>query len=189
MRIHPAVLVCLALSWIGPPAGGDEGQFYVTAKLAKASVERQLELGPLDTFAEDEDGWSAGVGYSFGPHLALQAEYLDLGAVTQTRLCGPPDTLCLSLPPLETDSSALSTTVVGRLPLGPRAAAFGKAGLARLETRASSLGTVESKSDDLEAHFGAGLRLNVWRRLSLLAEYEAVGREVDSVSFGASVEF
>ena len=55
MRIHPAVLVCAALLWIGPAAEGAD-------------------------------------------HLALQEEHLEFGAVTQNRVCGPPDTLCLSAP-------------------------------------------------------------------------------------------
>lgn len=189
MRFHPAALMCIALPWIAPAPGGAEGSFYVTAKLGKASVERQLEPGPLDTVVEDEDGWSAGIGYSFSRNLALQVENLALGAVTQTRICGPPETLCLSAPPLETETNALSTSVVGRLPLGARASAFGKVGLARLETRASSLGSLERKADHLEEHFGAGLSVAVWRRLSVLAEYETVGSDVNSVSVGARFEF
>ena len=106
-----------------------------------------------------------------------------------TRSCGPLDTLCLSAPPLETETNAISTNVVGRMPLGPRASAFGKVGLARLETKASSLGSLESKVDHLKGHFGAGLSLTVWRRLSLLAEYETVGTDVNSFSLGASFEF
>lgn len=188
MRICSGVFVCVAVTCIGPVAGAEDS-FYLTTKLASTSVEREIEIGPFDTVELDEDGWAAGVGYNFNRHLALQAEYLALGAINQTRVCGPPESLCLSAPPLETEIDALSMSIVSRLRLGPRASAFGKVGLARLETKASSLGRLEREADSLEGHFGAGLSLAVWRQLSLLAEYETAGSEVRSLSVGASFEF
>lgn len=189
LRTNPLVLLLVTSLAGGGAAVGADDSFYVQMKLGNTSLDRQLELGPLDTVDTDKDAWSTAVGYNFSRHFGAQAEYLDFGSTVQTRVCGPPESLCLSAPPLETRTEAVSLSVVSRLPLGRRTAAFGKLGLAQVDTTATSLATVEGQGETLKGHWGGGLSVSVWRRLSLLAEYEEAGSDLRNLSLGASFRF
>ena len=188
MRLRLSTLTFVSLLLVCPAVGADDS-YFVTVKLGSTSLDRVQGQGPLDIVRSDPASWVAGFGYRLNRHLAFQAEYLDFGVVDHTPRCGPPDSFCASAPPRTLETDGLSVSVVPQWPLSRHASVFGKLGLARLKTRASSLGQTESELEDDEVHYGAGVRLQVWPRLSLLAEYDAVGNDVSSVSLGASFAF
>ena len=111
MRSRLSTLTVVGLLLVGSAVGADDS-FYVTAKLGR--FDRDLELGPFNSVKTDRDSWVAGFGYRLNRHLAFQAEYLDFGVVDHTRWCGPPEKLCLSLPPvtLETDAGSFASSFV-----------------------------------------------------------------------------
>lgn len=137
-------------------------------------------------FDGDDSAWKAFAGYSFNDSLAVEVSWADIGRqrIEATTLGGNPE-----LPgaySIDRRVHGYGADLVGTLPLSPRFALLGRAGLFRAHTRSDvqvsgNIAFAEGdpadrarrlESDDTVAHFGAGGRWSVTRRLELRLEWE-----------------
>ncbi len=165
---------------------------YVTGKLGTASLDGGLRASLSEIIDGNDTGWGLGVGWRFGRYLALQAEYQDLGEATGTGGdCGPED-LCLTVP-VQSDSSAVTVTVLPQLPLKGGFSLYGKLGFVSWSSDVSEIGDAADRFvddfNDQDLVFGAGLRFQLPGPFGFFAEYESIASRFDTISLGATFGF
>ena len=138
---------------------------------------------------------SYGAGFRFGRHLAVQAEYHDLGSTSGFRsACAFDEPVCIAQAiPVEADSSAISLSVLPHLPLTRRIHLYGKLGVVSWDSDISVLDDLagdffEQRSDE-DLVYGAGLRVELPGPIDGFAEYERIADIFDSVAIGATWGF
>jgi len=169
------------------------------------------------SFDDKDTAWKAFGGYRFGPNLALEASYFDLGAIsTQTAfdiVGGPGGTVSTAR-----DVKGFALDLVAIAPLGERFSLFGRVGAYRAQSEATigisgdaifsdgEGGTTRNKtSHNSNWKAGVGLDWNVARNVALRVEYEryfevgnafAIGTrngtgeaDIDVVTIGAIYRF
>ena len=169
------------------------------------------------SFDDKDTTWKAFGGYRFGPNLALEASYFDLGGIsTQTTfdiIGGPGGTVSTSR-----DVKGFALDLVAIAPLGERFSLFGRVGAYRAQSEATigiagdaifgdgEGGNTRNKtSHNSNWKAGVGLDWNVARNVALRVEYEryfevgnafAIGTrngtgeaDVDVVTIGAMYRF
>ncbi|MBY5990792.1 porin family protein [Ferrimonas balearica] len=140
----------LALSAIlalcsAPALAKDEG-FYIGASLGGATVQQKgNDAIDFPEFDESDFAWKIFAGYQFGPVLAIEGGYVDLGSPSTSRT--------------EIDPYGLDVFVVGGIPLGP-IRGFGKLGGIYWDADGTFDG--QSDSDDgFELAAGVGLEFEL----------------------------
>ena len=136
------------------------------------------------SFDDKDTSWKAFGGYRFGPNLALEASYFDLGGISsQTTfdiIGGPGGTVSTAR-----DVKGFALDVVAIAPLGERFSVFGRVGAYRAQTEATigisgdaifndgEGGSTRNKtSHNSNWKAGVGLDWNVARNVAVRLEYE-----------------
>ncbi len=87
---------------------------------------------------------------------------------------------------------AYSLAFVPQFPLGKRLSVFGKVGAIALETEVSDRDGISDFFEDFDEEdviWGVGLRLQIFGPIQIFYEYEGVGEDFETQSFGASWQF
>ncbi len=194
-RLTRCALLCAVLLAV-LPATAHANPFYLVGKLGNTDTDAELGDSLRQIFAGDDTSSAVGLGIRFGRRIAIQAEYLDLGAVPGGAFaCGPPPGACpLALAaPAEADSKAISVTLLHHLGLSRRLSLYGKLGFVSWDTDVSVLDEAGKRFiddfNDEELVYGAGLRFELPGPIDLFGEYERIGDLFDSVSLGATLGF
>ena len=194
-QITMTAFILLILTAAASTAGA-ENPVYLTAKVGNTSFDTDYDPGDPVNHLIDGDGgsWGLGVGVRLGKHLALQAEYQDLGSAPGVAYPCPDDVFCI-IPevPVEADSSAVSVSVLPQLELGDRFSIYGKLGLALWESDVSEIEvTVLRFNESLDGEdflYGAGLRLLLPGRFGLFVEHERIADLFATTSVGVTYDF
>lgn len=172
-----ASIVCLAAciaapasAQVGAPGSGLYGGFGL------GSADHDIP-GAADN---KDTAWKLFGGYQFNRNVAIEGGYVDLGQVT--------------FPGRSLDSTALTLSAVGSLPMTDQFAFTGKLGIAWAETDVSGFGT----RDSTDPVYGLGLRYDFNKQFGVRGEWERfrlngsplVGKfDADVLSINAIVRF
>ena len=172
-----ASMVCLA-AWFAAPAGAQVSApgagFYGGFGLGSADHD-------VPGAADKEDtGWKLFGGYQFNRNVAIEGGYVDLGRAI--------------FPGTSLESTALTLSAVGSLPMTDQFAFTGKLGIAWAETDVAGFGT----RDSTDPVYGLGLRYDFNKQFGVRGEWERfrlngsplVGKfDADLFSINAIVRF
>ncbi|MCZ8252332.1 MAG: OmpA family protein [Hylemonella sp.] len=173
------------------------------SNIDEGRITSRLLGGGLTVTGMEKDNSDTGYklygGYQFGPHLALEGGYFDLGRFGFNASTTPAGTLHGDI-----RLKGLNLDLVGRLPFTERFSAIGRAGLTYVDTvdRFSSTGAVtvaDPSPDKREGGYkvGLGLQYELSRALALRLEAEryrvndAVGNrgDIDLITVGLVFRF
>ena len=194
-QIYITAFILLTLT-AAASAAGAENPLYLTAKVGNTSFDSGYDPGdPVNYLVDGDDGsWGLGVGVRLGKHLALQAEFQDLGSAPGIGHPCPDDFLCL-IPevPVEADSTAISVSVLPQLELSERFSIYGKLGLAFWESDVSEIEVtpfpVSESLDGEDFLYGAGLRWQLPGSFGLFVEHERIADLFATTSVGVTYDF
>jgi OOP family OmpA-OmpF porin len=173
-----------APGWYAGAAGGASRTDSSLARNREAALSNVVEV--RSDYDGEDGAWRAFAGYSFNDSLAVEVSYADLGRqrIDATTLGGVPQ-----LPgaySIDRRVRGFGADLVGTLPLTPRFALLGRAGLFRAHTRsevalsgniAFAEGNPDDRarrleSDDTVAHLGAGAQWSFSERVQVRLEWE-----------------
>ncbi|HKE95016.1 MAG TPA: porin family protein [Povalibacter sp.] len=140
--------------------------FYIGAGVGKTGIQISDEEVGLD-FDADDTAFKAFAGYQFNRYFAVEMGYFDGGA--------PSDEI--EGIDLSVDTSGLTASVVGMLPIGDVFSLYGKLGMASYDAKvtASFQGFSESeKASEDDTLYGVGAMFDIGERFQLRAEYEVI---------------
>jgi OOP family OmpA-OmpF porin len=145
-------------------------------------------LGGTTTSCSDKDnGWKIFGGYQVNKNFAVEATYIDWGAIKGSGRVG---TIPVNV---SGDATSFGVAAVGILPLNERFSVFGKAGILMTDTSVSAQAGAGSASEDdssTELHIGVGALFNVTERFAIRAEWErATDTKIDMISIGVQFRF
>lgn len=192
MRRLAISLAALGLAALFPAAAAAGGPLYATGAILNAStdIDVQKDFGRL--FKDDDEGWSLGVGFHLGKHLAIEGTYYDFGTAQEDSICSDPEVFCAALvAPSSVDSTAVAVSILPHWPLTEHVSVYGRFGIASWESdvRESFAGASLRNLDDQEFVFGAGVRVAVLGPLGAFAEYSRIADTFETVSLGATLGF
>ncbi len=163
--------------------------------LALATTARAGDIGPYLNFSlgqtgvdpdisdfDEDTSYSLGFGFSFNRNFALEVSYIDFGDLKD------------DIPPVWTLSGdAVTACVIGKIPLNPVAAVYGKLGFAAwdAELKEAGFGTF-FKDDGTDLTIGLGLLLHATDNVSAFVQYQMYefdDLDVDNVSAGIQIGF
>lgn len=153
--------LALALA-CGVSHAADHG-FYLGAGVTQAklnNVGRDFSSSNLNDFKLDNTAWKVIAGFRPLDFLAVEANYDDLG--DEGRTTGGVR--------FNANAKAFAAYAVGFLPI-PIVDVYGKAGLARWETKANATGLFDFDDNGTEFAYGAGVQLHLGSLAGRL-EYE-----------------
>ena len=185
-----ATLVLLA----PPRAMAHDNGLYVSIKYGTTDVDASFGDAFDQVVEGDDDSQTLEAGYRWSPHFAIQGGYHDFGEVPGFGTpCTDDDDVCLPIDiPIEAETTAYSLSFVPQFPLGKRLSVFGKIGAIALETEVNDKSDISDFFDDFEEEdviWGAGLRLQIFGPIQIFYEYEGVGEDFETQSFGATWQF
>lgn len=159
----------LAAAPLAPAAAADNG-FYVGGSLGQANA--NVDEGGVD-FDGDEFGWKVFAGFRPLEWIAVEVAYTDFGSPSET--AGPVR--------VDVETQALSAFGVVFLPL-PVLDLYAKAGLAQIDTKAttSALGGLRFDDDNTDFAWGVGAQIG-FGSLAVRAEYERFESEIGDPDF------
>lgn len=137
---------------------------YIGAAAGKARTGEGC-LGTCDT---TNTTWRAYAGYQFNRHLAVEAGYVDFGKATvSATLAGVPVTSRI-------ETSAWELVGVGLLPLTERFSIYGKLGLFRYESDATTSGAFvgATSASGTEFTLGAGVQYAITSNFAARFEWQ-----------------
>jgi OOP family OmpA-OmpF porin len=182
--MRPFLIACAALAagLTALPARSADNGIYIGASVGAAGVKAD------DSFAGENFDYDAGstgfkliAGWRFLDWLAVEADYVDLGA-GDDKVQGVE---------IETDINGLSVSAVGFLPIGP-VDLFARAGAIDWSADIRAPGFDEVSDDGVDFTWGVGAQFRVWS-LAIRAEYEqfdvADADTVDLISLGVTWTF
>lgn len=180
----------IAALLVAAPAAAQETGFYAGGSLGQATVKDFCEgTGALGIACDDSDtAWKIFGGYQFNPNFALEAGYSQIG---EFDLSAAGDVATV-------DGTALELVGIGIMPVAQRLAVYGKLGIYRGETDASSNFGFSASETNTDLTYGFGVRFDAARNVALRAEwqrYTDVGggdigdSDVDVLSVGVLVRF
>lgn len=193
MKMKLAVLAgaaALAVPAAGMAQTGPESGWYAGGSLGQASAKDACSGVPGASCDDTDTAFRIFGGYQFNRHFAVEAGYVDLGAV-QATAGGFRAT---------TESQAFDFVAVGRLPVGERFAAYGKLGMYFANTDASSdfPGTTGQSKANHDLTYALGLQYDFNRNLGIRGEWQRFQKvgggtvseaDVDLISIGAVWRF
>lgn len=159
-------LLALAAS---PTFADEHSGLYLGAGIGDFSTKFD-DLDDVDIdFDEDSDATKFFGGWRFNRWVAVQLDYTDFGDSEAT----------FDLLNIETETTGLTPSIVGTLPLPGPVEIFAKAGMIfyNLEVTAGGEQLIDESGEDVV--YGAGIGLTVLERLALRAEYEVI--EIDEI--------
>ncbi|MGH8192987.1 MAG: outer membrane beta-barrel protein [Woeseiaceae bacterium] len=202
-----AACVALAL-WTSTASAQVQRGFFASVNIG--SSETSFHPASVARIDDREQSFDVGIGYAFGPYLAIQGTWHDYGQTTGFVVCPPegcmlapgecpPGSVCVVFMqpvPVQVDVSGWSARLTGSLPLGSRFAAFASVGVIDWDTSADAIVTLPDgrRVDDLDDSgndlvYSAGLQWHVSDRWSLQAFYEHVDLDIESSKLGATFRF
>ncbi len=163
MRLPVVAFALLGLMGVGS-ATADEGRgLYLGAGVGQFGLEiDDLEEVTTDTFDSDDTAFKVFGGWRFNPYIALELDYVDLGA--------PDDTL--EDIRFDVDITAFAPYVIGTLPLGIFEI-FAKIGYVFYDVEVSALDQSLDDSDE-DLAYGAGVGVVLFEHLNARLEYEII---------------
>jgi OOP family OmpA-OmpF porin len=147
--------------------------------------------GTTSSCSDKDNGWKIFGGYQVNRNFAVEASYIDWGAINGSGRVG-------AIPVNVTgEAQSFGVAAVGILPLNERFSVFGKAGILMTDTKVSARATSgalssSSSEDDSssELHIGVGALFNVSESFAIRAEWErATDTKIDMISIGVQVRF
>ena len=145
-----------------------------------------------DSNVDDSDtGFKIFGGYTFNENFAVEVSYFDLGEVSGRENFPPFGNVSFAV-----GVSGLNASAVGRLPLTPTFALFGKLGFASYDLDASvsvpGFGSGSDSSSESDLTYGVGGSLSFAQQWEVRAEFEAInvdGGDANMISVGANYRF
>ncbi len=160
-----APFLCLALAWALPAQAAENGWYLVgfggqssASGVSPAQVDQNvedifefagLEIVSLTSEVDDSDtGFGFGGGYRFSDHFAVEAAYVDLGAVDYRADVTVTDGTDQADADVRLDSSGDGPVIsaLGILPIGERFSVFGRVGFSLLNAKGTARITVDGNS-------------------------------------------
>ena len=192
----PSSTALAALSLLLAPssARAHDNGLYVSLKYGTTDVDASIGDAFDQVIDGDDDSQAIEAGFRWSPYFAIQAGYHDFGKVRGFGEPCPDDAeVCVPIEvPIEAETEAFSLSIVPQFPLGKRLSLFGKIGAIALETEVNDQsGVIDffGDIDEQEVIFGAGVRLGIFWGIQVFYEYEWVGEDFETQSFGASWQF
>jgi hypothetical protein len=191
--LSSAALAALVLL-VPTRARAHENGLYVSFKYGTTDVEASIGDAFDQVVDGDDDSQAIEAGYRWSKWFAIQAGYHDFGKVPGFGEPCPDDSeVCVPIEvPIEAETEAFSLSFVPQLPLGQRLSVFVKAGAIALETEVNDTDDVIDFVEDIdeqEVIYGAGVRLGIFWGIQVFYEYEWVGDDFETQSFGATWQF
>jgi hypothetical protein len=176
------------------PGAAHESGLYVSLKLGTTDVDAEFGDAFDKIIDGDDDSKTIEAGFRLGRYWAIQGGYHDFGEAPgfgtpcrdDVEVCIPVDV------PLAAETTAYSLALVPQLPLGQRLSVFAKIGAIALESEVRDADGTRDFFEDFSEEdvlWGAGLRLQIIGPIQLFYEYEGVGEEFETQSFGATWQF
>lgn len=195
MRRSLLTTLYVAAAALAVAPAAEAGPFYFVGKLGSTDTGIDVAGGFTNVLDGDDNSSSFGLGLKLGRHLALQAEYYDLGKVGGFgSACPPEEPACIAVAlPVEADSSAISVTVLPLLEITDRLQGYAKLGFISWDTDVSAVRQqgrefLEEFSDE-DLVYGAGIRLQIPGPVGAFAEYERIADSFDTVAIGVTWGF
>jgi hypothetical protein len=193
--VTSSAAVAALLALIAPPrAQAHENGLYVSFKYGTTDVDASIGDAFDQVVDGEDDSQAIEAGYRWSPYFAIQAGYHDFGQVEGFgEPCADDSEVCIPIEvPIEAETEAFSLSLVPQLPLGKRLSVFVKVGAISLQTEVNDRDDVIEFFEDIdeqEVIYGAGVRLGVFWGIQVFYEYEWVGEDFESQSFGATWQF
>jgi hypothetical protein len=189
-----ALLTAIAL--LAPPrAQAHDNGLYVSFKYGTTDVDASIGDAFDQVVDGDDDSQAIEAGYRWSRFFAVQVGYHDFGEIPGLGTpCDEDDEVCIPVEvPIESESTAWSLSLVPQLPLGNRFSVFGKVGAVALETEIDDVGDAldffEDEFSEEDVIWGVGLRLQIIGPIQVFYEYEGIGDDYETQSFGATWQF
>lgn len=187
-RSVPALLLALSFLVLALPAGAGDWGLYASYKAGTTDIDSSFGDNFDTVVLDGDDNTNAvEVGFRF-KWFGIQAGYHDLGEVDGFQVC---DSCADGTLPTTAETEAFSLSIVPELPLGQRLSVFAKVGVVAWETDLDEIGlgqVIDDPSDE-ELIYGAGLRLDFLGPTELFTEFERIGSDIETVSFGVTLLF
>jgi hypothetical protein len=189
-----AALTVLVALLLPPLARAHENGLYVSFKYGTTDVDASIGDAFDQVVDGEDDSQAIEAGYRWSRYFAVQGAYHDFGEVEGFGdPCTDDSQVCIPIEiPLDAETEAFSLSLVPQLPLGERLSVFVKVGAISLQTEVNDQEEFIDFVDDIdeqEVIYGAGLRLGIFGSIQVFYEYEWVGEDFESQSFGASWQF
>jgi opacity protein-like surface antigen len=172
---HPVLATALLALGAAPAFADNERGLYLGAGVGQFNVEVDDvsdAASTVESFDSDDTVYKVFAGWRFAPFIAVELDYIDLGA--------PEDRI--QEINVEAEISGIAPYLIGTLPLGP-IELFAKVGyyFYDIELNAENLGSLDDSNEDLV--YGAGLGLTLFEHLHARIEYEIIDiSEVDDAN-------
>jgi hypothetical protein len=175
-------------------ARAHENGLYISLKYGTTDVDASFGDAFDQVVDGDDNSETIEAGYRWSPYFAIQGGYHDFGEVPGFGTpCSDDEDVCIPIDiPIEAETKAYSLSFVPQFPLGKRLSVFGKVGAIALETEVSDRDGISDFFEDFEEEdviWGVGLRLQIFGPIQVFYEYEGVGEDFETQSFGASWQF
>jgi hypothetical protein len=193
-----AVLTCASAAAIAllcaPRAQAHDTGFYASIKLGTTDVDASFGDAFDKIIDGDDDSKTFELGFRWSRYWAIQGGYHDFGEAPGFGTpCRDDAEICTPvIVPLEADTEAYSIAIVPQLPLGKRLSIFVKVGAIALESEVRDADGTRDFFEDFSEEdvlWGAGLRLGLLGPIQVFYEYEGVGENFETQSFGATWQF
>ena len=172
---HLTLAAALFAIGVTPAFADNERGLYLGAGVGLFNIEvddvRDV-ASTVEGFDADDTVYKVFAGWRFAPFIAVELDYLDLGA---------PEDRIQDIN-VEAEISGVAPYLIGTLPLGPLEL-FAKVGyyFYDIEINAENLGSLDDSNEDLV--YGAGLGITLFEHLHARLEYEIIDvSEVDDAN-------
>lgn len=172
-RLSNALHTAVVLSLLMVP-GAVHAQFYLGGGAGQATykdvdeVERACAtVGAVCSVDDSDSAFKVFAGYRFGPYVAFEGGYIDLGEATADAAV-PAATAALT-------AEGGYIAILPQIPLGQVGSIFGRLGLSAVDAKLTASGGGASFRDSSGAGavvFGAGGEVHLTEQISVRAEWE-----------------
>jgi len=174
MPIARTLACAAALLVASAPVAADE--IYLTLGAANGSFEADAPAGcTLDSKSSRATGATAGIGFAFDAHYAVEFGYLGLGGLDLEGSCPPVTNVTINAP-----DSGLQVSAVGRWAFDSRWAALGRLG---------AFSWSEAAASGTETVLGLGGEYSWQPHWAVRLEYLALGSDLDALALTLRIGF
>ena len=192
--LSSAALAALSTLLAPPRARAHDNGLYISLKYGTTDVDASFGDAFDQVVDGDDDSQTIEAGYRWSPLLRDPGRLPRLRRGARVR-----NALQRRRRGLHPDRDAdrggdhgVFALVRASVPLGKRLSVFGKVGAIALETEVSDESGIGDFFDDFyeeDVIWGAGLRLQIFGPIQIFYEYEGVGEDFETQSFGATWQF